>query len=87
MEDLETIVRHVAAENVVAAGKLGDAIVRAGESLEFFPERHPRVRQRPELRRCIVARHYKLFYRVKPDRRLVEVLRCWDGRRGSEPPS
>lgn len=85
LEDLEKIVRQVAAENVPAAQSLGELFVRTGESLAFFPERYPRVRHRPELRRCIVAKHYKLFYRLKPGSRSVEVLRCWDGRRGTEP--
>ncbi len=85
LEDLEPIVREIAENNASAAQDLGEAIVRAGETLTFFPERHPRVRQRPELRRYIVARHYKVFYRIRSDLRRVEVLRCWDGRRGTNP--
>lgn len=85
LTDLEDILRRIAAENAEAAGRLGDLLVGMGESLSFFPERHPRVRQRPELRRYIVARHYKVFYRVKPEDRTVEILRCWDGRRGADP--
>jgi addiction module RelE/StbE family toxin len=85
LEDLEKIVRQIAAENVPAAAKLGNLIVSLGESLAFFPQRHPRVKQRPELRRYIVARHYKVFYRVRPDIHIVEILRCWDGRQGVEP--
>jgi hypothetical protein len=26
-----------------------------------------------------------VFYRVQPESRTVEVLRCWDGRRDSDP--
>jgi len=85
LADLERIVREISASNPGAATKLGDAIVACGEALEFFPERHPRVRQRPMLRRYVVARHFKVFYRVRSEERRVEVLRCWDGRRGSEP--
>jgi plasmid stabilization system protein ParE len=85
LEDLEQIVRGIAAVNADAARRLGDAIVTAGEALEFFPQRHPRVRQRLDLRRFIVARHYKVFYRIQHDRKTVEILRCWDGRRGAEP--
>lgn len=60
LEDLENIVRQIAAENVAAAEKLGERIVSLAEELVFFPERHPRVRQRPELRRYIAAKHYKV---------------------------
>lgn len=85
LADLERIVREIAKENASAAQALGEAIVRAAESLAFFPERHPRVRQRRTLRRFIVARYYKVFYRIQPDLRKVEILRCWDGRRGIDP--
>lgn len=85
IEDLGAIVRAIAAENSEAAGHLGELIVAAGESLEFFPHRHPRVRNRPSLRRFIVAQHYKVFYRIRESTRTVEILRCWDGRRGTDP--
>ena len=85
LEDLEPIVRLIAAHNPSAARKLGDMIIQACESLCFFPERHPKVRQRPGVRRFIVKKHFKVFYRVRPELRTVEVLRCWDGRREFDP--
>ena len=85
LDDLERIVGGIAGENAEAARRLGELIVRTGEALEFFPERHSRVRQRPLLRRYIVGRNYKVFYRILHDARRVEILRCWDGRRGTEP--
>jgi toxin ParE1/3/4 len=85
LADLERIVRLIAAQNPTAARKLGEVIVARGESLSFFPERFPKVRQRPGIRRYIVNKHFKVFYRVHSASRTVEVLRCWDGRRGSDP--
>ena len=85
LDDLERIVCEIAGENAEAARRLGEMIVGTSETLEFFPERHPRVRQRPLLRRFVVGRHYKVFYRIRHDIRMVEILRCWDGRRGTEP--
>jgi len=85
LADLEQIVRNVAEVDSRAAKKLGEAIICRGEALAFFPERHPRVRQRPGLRRYIVATHYKVFYRLQSEARVVEILRCWDGRRGTDP--
>jgi plasmid stabilization system protein ParE len=85
LDDLELIVRGIAGENAEAARRLGEMIVEEGEALGFFPERHPRVRQRLFLRRLIVGRHYKVFYRIRNDTKTVEILRCWDGRRGTEP--
>jgi len=86
LEDLEQVVRSIAAHNPAAAYKLGELIISAAESLSFFPERHPRVRQRPGTRRFIVKRHFKVFYRVHGENMTVEILRCWDARRGTQPP-
>jgi|ERR1039457_6060692 plasmid stabilization system protein ParE len=85
LADLERIVRLIAVHNSSAAQKLGLMIVQAGEGLSFFPERHPKVRQRPGVRRFIVKKYFKVFYRVQHESRTVEMLRCWDGRRESDP--
>ena len=53
--------------------------------MSFFPERHPKVRQRPGVRRFIVKKHFKVFYRVLAASQTVEVLRCWDGCREFDP--
>ncbi len=85
LADLERIVRLIAIHNPLAAQKLGLLIIQTGESLSFFPERHPKVRQRPGVRRFIVKKYFKVFYRVQPESQTVEILRCWDGRRESDP--
>ena len=85
LADLERIVKLIAVHNPSAAQKLGLMIVQTGESLSFFPERHPKVRQCLGVRRFIVKKYYKVFYRVQPESRTVEVLRCCDGRRESDP--
>jgi|SRR5882724_9651489 len=81
--DLERIVKYIAEQDPAAASKLGGLVVDACERLSFFPERFPRVRQRAKLRRLIVAKHYKIFYRVDNEGKRVEVLRCRDARRRS----
>ena len=85
LADLEGIIRSIAVHNPSAARRLGEMIVQAGESLSFFPERHPKVRQRPGVRRLVVKKYFKVFYRVERRSRTVELLRCWDGRRESNP--
>ena len=85
LEDLERMVRRIAVDDPVAARNLGELTIKLAESLNFFPERHPRVRQRPDVRRFIVKKYYKVFYRVLPESRTVEILRCWDGRRETDP--
>jgi plasmid stabilization system protein ParE len=85
LADLERIVRLIAIHNPAAARKLGNMIIQTADGLCFFPERHPKVRQRPGVRRFIVRKYFKVFYRVRPESQTVEVLRCWDGRRESDP--
>lgn len=85
LEDLERILRTIASENPSAARQLGNTIVARAEQLSFFPERNPSIRSRPGVRRFIVARHFKVFYRVQYGPKTVEILRCWDGRRQSDP--
>ena len=85
LDDLERIIRRIAAHNPDAALKLGEIIIQTSESLSFFPERHPKVRQRPTLRRFIVRKYFKVFYRVQHESQTVEILRCWDGRQEAEP--
>jgi len=85
LADLESLLRLIAAENPTAAIKLGDMIVQRGESLAFFPERYPKVRQRRGVRRFIVRKYFKVFYLIDHEARFVAILRCWDGRRESDP--
>ena len=87
IEDLERIVRSIAVHNPAAARKLGEMIIESSESLRFFPERHPRVRQRVGIRRFVVKKYFKVFYRTLYEPRIVEILRCWDGRQAGEPPT
>src|SRR5688500_3090715 len=84
--DLEQIVRRIALHNPDAANRLGQTIVQVAESLSFFPERFPKVRQRPGIRRFITGKYFKTFYRVQVETGTVEILCCWDGRRESVPP-
>ena len=84
LEDLEHIVKRIAVHNDVAAQRFGGDVVQTCESLSFFPERYPKVRQRPGIRRLIVHRYFKIFYRVHNEHRFVEILRLWDGRRGTD---
>ena len=85
LEDLERLLRMIAVHDPLAAHRFGEVIVRTAESLGFFPERHPRVRQRPAIRRFIVGKHFKVFYRVQHESKTVEILRLWDGRREAGP--
>lgn len=83
--DLERIVKFIAAHDPTAATKFGDRVIDTCENLSFFPERNARVRSRPNIRRIVVLKNYKVFYRIVKEANIVEILRLWDARRGSNP--
>jgi plasmid stabilization system protein ParE len=85
LTDLEHLLKSIAQHDPAAAQKVGNAILRTSESLSSFPERFPRVRERPELRRFIQREYLKIFYRVIHESKTVEILRIWDGRRSDNP--
>jgi plasmid stabilization system protein ParE len=86
VNDLQQIIVAIAEINPDVARKLGDSIISKAESLVFFPERFPLVRQRRGIRRLIVMEHFKVFYRVLENTKTVEILRLWDGRKKFDPP-
>jgi len=85
VEDLERIVRLIASQNPAAAVRFGELVIRMSENLGFFPERHPNVRQRPGVRRFVVKKYFKVFYRIQYESRTVEILRLWDARQRRDP--
>ncbi len=85
LEDLEPLVRSIAVHDPIAAHNLGKIIIQRGESLSVFPERYPKVRQRPAIRRYIVRKNFKVYYRIDYTSKAVEILRLWDARRETEP--
>lgn len=86
LDDLERVIRSIAAHNPSAARRLGELIIAAGESPSFFPERHPKVRQWPAIRCFIVKKYFKVFYHAHNENMSLGILHCWHGRRGAEPP-
>lgn len=85
LEDFERILKSIASRNPAAARKLGLSILPPAESLNSFPERNSLVVQRSGVRRFVGKKHFKVFYRVQMVLRTVEILRCWDGRCGTDP--
>jgi plasmid stabilization system protein ParE len=78
LDDLESIVRHVAEKDLEAANRLGISLLDRAETLAQFPERGGNVQSRPGVKK-LVHSPYLVFYRVDDDRRCVDVLRFWHG--------
>ena len=83
VEDVDSIKRHIAADNVEAANRFGPAVLAAWEVLLAFPYiGRPRTFKRVAgVRSWRVPgfKNYLIFYRVKGE--LVDVLAVLEGHR------
>jgi plasmid stabilization system protein ParE len=79
-EGLEEIVAYIGRDNPDAAEKLGHELLDQALSLRALPFRGSAVRKRPNLLE-LVCGNYLIYYRVKEDERLVEILQFVHGAR------
>jgi toxin ParE1/3/4 len=77
LADVARIIRHIAADNPVAAARVGRAILLASDSLALFPRRGP-IGRREGTRELVALPPYLLVYRlIGVDD--VMILRVWHG--------
>jgi toxin ParE1/3/4 len=83
IDDLENIVRFIAHNNQPAAARFGGKLIESVRNLASFP-RIGRVvpEQNDENIRETILKPYRIFYRVKDDVRIIEVIRFWHAARG-----
>lgn len=81
--DLREIATHIGQDNPSAALAWGDDLFRHIQVLESFPLIGPLVSQAtlPNTRR-IVFGDYLIFYRVRLDSKIVELVTVWHAARG-----
>ncbi len=75
LSDVGRIVRHIAADNPIAAKRVGRELLLAGDSLVTFPRRGRPGRQ-PGTRELLALPPYIIVYRVAADG-TVTVVRIW----------
>ena len=82
-KDLQDIVRYISMDDPSRAIGFGRFLIHHTKSLAKFPERGRIV---PEFEdqafREIIARNYRIVYRVDHKERLIEVIRIWHAGRG-----
>jgi toxin ParE1/3/4 len=77
-DSLREIVSYVSTDNPTAAEKLGNELVDQALSLESLPFRGSRVLKRPGYFK-LVHGNYLIYYRIKQEEKIVEVLRFIHG--------
>jgi toxin ParE1/3/4 len=80
IERLEEIVRFIARDNPVAAEKFGLRLIDRAGVLADFPELGQPYRKRPNVRR-LLCKPYFIYYRVRHEQRVVEVMDYWHSAR------
>ncbi|MGA2176708.1 MAG: type II toxin-antitoxin system RelE/ParE family toxin [Verrucomicrobiota bacterium] len=84
LQRLEEIVRVIAKDNPPAAEKFGLRLVDRTVLLADFPELGRPYRKREGVRR-LWCRPYWVYYRIQPERHVVEIMDFWhSARRDSE---
>ena len=81
--DIADIVRYISQHNPDAAARMGYELITRTETLANFPEIGrivPEFRQ-PNLRE-LICRSYRIIYRLRPDKRRVDIVRFWHAARG-----
>jgi toxin ParE1/3/4 len=68
--------RYIAADNPVAARRVGRELLLAGDNLMLFPRRG-RPGRRPETRELVAMPPYIIVYRVVAATDTVTILRIW----------
>ncbi|MCC7174890.1 MAG: type II toxin-antitoxin system RelE/ParE family toxin [Bryobacterales bacterium] len=83
LRDFEQIIEYSRASFPESAERFGGAILNHLELLSRYPYIGSPVSARPGVRQ-LVHTPILIYYRVNPERRVVEVLHFWHGRR--QPP-
>ena len=78
IEDLATIVRHIAKDDPEVAQRIGHALIDRVSILENFPLLGSPYAKRPGVRK-LVSQPYLIFYRVRAEENCVDILRYWHG--------
>jgi toxin ParE1/3/4 len=82
LSDLADIVKFIAQEDQEAAERVGNRIVDHVTILQTFPEIGPIFRRRSRGNvRQIICRPFKIYYRVRDEHRMVQILHVWHGAR------
>jgi toxin ParE1/3/4 len=77
-DSLREVVSYISTNNTTATEKLANELVDQALSLESLPFRGSQVRKRPGYLK-LVHGNYLIYYRIKEEEKIVEVLRFVHG--------
>src|ERR1044071_361791 len=81
--DIQDIVRYISIDDPYRARQFGRFLIQHSRNLSQFPERGRVVPEfEDESIREIFVRAYRIVYRVRHEKQLVEIVRFWHAGRG-----
>ena len=82
--DIQDIVRYISLNNPKRAMEFGRFLIQCARSLGKFPMRGRVVPEfDDESIRELIARSYRIVYRLKREDELIEIIRFWHASRGT----
>ena len=84
IRDLEEIVRYISLDSPANAERFGRRLFEQARSIAAFPKIGRMVPELGEpLIREIIFKAYRIVYRVREDKQVVEISRFWHAARGT----
>jgi len=82
--DIKDIVRYISLDDPDRAVEFGRFLINCARSLAQFPMRGRVVPEfGDESIRELIARSYRIVYRLRDDKQLIEIVRFWHAGRGT----
>jgi plasmid stabilization system protein ParE len=82
IDDLESMVRFISQNNQEAGARFGGKLIESVRHLAKFPRIGRVVPEQNDENICeIIFKPYRIFYRVKDEIKVVEVIRFWHAAR------
>ena len=82
--DIQDIVRYISLDDPERAIYFGRFLIQCARSFRQFPMRGRIVPEfGNESVRELIARSYRIVYRLRDDERLIEIIRFWHAGRGT----
>jgi toxin ParE1/3/4 len=83
-DDLREIVSYIARDNPAAALRVGERILSSVDPFKSMPQMGRKVPEREdETIREIIRGNYRIIYKVREERRALEIWRIWYGAQGT----
>ena len=83
VQDLRDICDFISRENLVAAQRMGEELIKQSEAMAAFPMSGRMVPEKKDPIRETLVGSYRIIYRVDESKKVVSLVRIWHSARGT----